>query len=123
LEEFLKRYEDEVLDSQILLSLDIALRDTSARWWGAHKQTIKYWYQCKRLLCIKFGAEQKRSVAQKYNGQETPTKHLEKCIALWRMIPPKEWPHNFLHTPKGIPANWYTNQELRRGTTSWETLQ
>jgi hypothetical protein len=58
LEEFLTKYEDEVLENQRLLSLDIALKETPARWWGAHKETIKDWYQCKRLLRIRFGAEQ-----------------------------------------------------------------
>jgi hypothetical protein len=41
LEEFLTRYEDEVLENQRLLSLDIALKETPARWWGAHKETVK----------------------------------------------------------------------------------
>jgi hypothetical protein len=54
LEEFLTRYEDEVLENHRLLSLDIALKETPTRWWGAHKETIKDWYQCKRLLRIRF---------------------------------------------------------------------
>jgi hypothetical protein len=44
LEEFLTRCEDEVSNSQRLLALDIALKATLARWWGAHKETIKDWY-------------------------------------------------------------------------------
>jgi hypothetical protein len=56
LEEFLKKYEDKVLENQRLLALDIALKETPARWWGAHKETIQDWYQCKRLLGIRFGA-------------------------------------------------------------------
>jgi hypothetical protein len=42
---------------------------------------------------------------------------------LWKMTPPEEWPHHFIHTLEGIPANWYTDQELRKGTTTWTTLQ
>jgi hypothetical protein len=42
---------------------------------------------------------------------------------LWRMTPPEEWPHHFIHTLEGIPTNWYTDQELRKGTTTWMTLQ
>jgi hypothetical protein len=49
--------------------------------------------------------------------------HLEKCRALWKMTPPEEWHHHFVHTLEGIPANWYTNPELRKGTTSWPVLQ
>jgi hypothetical protein len=116
-------YEDEVLENQRLLTLDIALKDTPARWWGAHKDTIKDWYQCKWLLRIRFGAEHKRNQQQKYDGQGAPTEHLEKCRALWKMTPPEEWPHHFVHTLEGIPENWYTDHELRRGTTSWPVLQ
>ena len=39
------------------------------------------------------------------------------------MTPPEEWPHHFVHTIEGIPTNWYRDQELRRGTTSWIVLQ
>jgi hypothetical protein len=48
---------------------------------------------------------------------------LEKCRALWKMTPLEEWPYHFIHTLEGIPANWYTDQELRRGTKSWPVLQ
>jgi hypothetical protein len=47
LEEFLTRYEDEVLENHRLLALDIALKETPAIWWGVHKETVKDWYQCK----------------------------------------------------------------------------
>ena len=47
LEEFLTRYEDEVLENKRLLSLDIVLKETLVRWWGVHKETVKDWYQCK----------------------------------------------------------------------------
>ena len=39
------------------------------------------------------------------------------------MTPPEERPHNFIHTLEGIPTNWYADQELRRGTSSWTVLQ
>jgi hypothetical protein len=39
------------------------------------------------------------------------------------MTPPEECRHHFIHTLEGIPANWYTDQELRRGTMSWPVLQ
>jgi hypothetical protein len=42
---------------------------------------------------------------------------------LWKMTPPEEWPYHFIHTLEGIPVNWYTDQELRKGTTTWTTLQ
>jgi hypothetical protein len=49
--------------------------------------------------------------------------HLEKHKELWKMTPLEEWPHHFLHTLEGIPTNWYTNQELHRGTASWKAFQ
>jgi hypothetical protein len=74
LETFLAHYEDEVSENQRLLALDITLKATPARWWGAHKETIIDWYQCKRLLCIRFSAQQKdNKQQQKYDGQGAPT--------------------------------------------------
>jgi hypothetical protein len=40
LEEFLTNYEEAVLENQRLLVLDIALKETPERWWGAHKEKI-----------------------------------------------------------------------------------
>jgi hypothetical protein len=116
LEKFLAQYEDEVLENYRLLALDLALNATPARWWGTHKETIIDWYQCKWLLRIRFSAEQKNNKQQKYDGQGAPMEHFEECRMLWKMKPLEEWPHNFIHTLEGIPANWYTNQELRKGT-------
>jgi hypothetical protein len=62
LETFLTQYEDEVLENQRLLALDLAFKATPARWWGTHKETIIDWYQCKRLLCIRFDAEHKDNI-------------------------------------------------------------
>jgi hypothetical protein len=78
LEEFLKRYEDKVLDKHRLLALDIALKATLAIWWGTYKEIIKDWYQCKILLCIRLYTEEMRSTTHKYNGQGAPVEHLEK---------------------------------------------
>jgi hypothetical protein len=105
LETFLTQYKDEVLENQRLL----ALKATLARWWGAHKETITDWYQCKRILCIRFDAEYEYNKQLKYQGQEAPTEHLAKCKTLWKMTPPEEWPHHFIHTLEGIPVNWYTD--------------
>jgi hypothetical protein len=48
----LKTYEEEVLENHRLLSLDIALKATHARWWVVHNETTQDWYQCKRLLAL-----------------------------------------------------------------------
>jgi hypothetical protein len=34
----------------------------------------------------------------------------------------EKWPYHFIHTLKGILANLYVEQELRRGTAEWTTL-
>jgi hypothetical protein len=78
LETFLTQYEDKVLENQRLLALDLALKATPAIWWGAHKETITNWYQCKWLLHIRFDAEQKNNKQWKYAGLGTPVKHLEE---------------------------------------------
>jgi hypothetical protein len=41
LEGLLTKYEEEVLENHRLLALDISLKVTPTRWWGAHKETIQ----------------------------------------------------------------------------------
>jgi hypothetical protein len=112
LETFLTQYKDEVLENQRLLALDLALKATPTIWWGAHKETITDWYQCKRLLRIRFGAEKIWNNQQKYDGLGIPVEHLEACKKLWKMMLPEEWYHHFIHTLEGIPTNWYIDQEM-----------
>jgi hypothetical protein len=119
----LTQYEDEVLENQRFLALDLALKATPAIWRGAHKEIITDWYQCKRLLCIRFGAEQTGKKQQKYDGLGTLAEHLEACKMLWKMTSSEEWSHHFIHTLEEIPTNWYMDQEMRKGTKTWGTLQ
>jgi hypothetical protein len=106
-----------------LLALDLELKDTPARWWGEQKETITDWYQCKRLLHIRFDAEQIGNKQQKYDGMGTPVEHLEECKTLWKMMLPEEWSHHFIHTLEGIAGNWYMDQEMHKETNTWVTLQ
>jgi hypothetical protein len=46
-----------------------------------------------------------------------------ECETLWKLTPLEEWPQHFIHTLEGILANWYTDHEPRKGTTTWATLQ
>jgi hypothetical protein len=57
-----------VLENHRILSLDIALKETPAIWWGAHKEIVKDWYQCEWSLSIRFGTEQGSKQLQKYDG-------------------------------------------------------
>jgi hypothetical protein len=77
LEDLLTKYEDEVLENHRLLALDISLKATPAIWLGAHKETIKDWYQCKKLLHIRFGTKQGRNKMQRYDGQGTLVENLD----------------------------------------------
>jgi hypothetical protein len=82
LEVLLAQYKEEVLGNQRLLSLDIALKATSARWWGTDKETIMDWYQCKRLLRIRFGAEHKKisNISMMDRGNQHNTwRSAERC--------------------------------------------
>jgi hypothetical protein len=67
-----------LLENQRILALDTTLKETPVRWWGAHKVTIKDWYQCKKLLCIRFGTEQESNQLQRCDGHGTPIEHLEE---------------------------------------------
>jgi len=40
---FFLEFEDVVVEQQRLLALDVALRETPARWWVAHKISIQDW--------------------------------------------------------------------------------
>jgi hypothetical protein len=71
LKAFLIRYQDEVLENQRILALDITLKETPVRWWGEHKEIVKDWYQCKRLLRIRFGAEDGTNQLQKMTDRGT----------------------------------------------------
>jgi hypothetical protein len=82
LEAFLTWYKNEVLEKKRILALDILLKETPTRWWGVHKEIVKYWYQCKRLLSIRFGAEQGSTEMNKYDRNGARTEPLDKCREL-----------------------------------------
>jgi hypothetical protein len=82
--------------------MDISLKETHERWCGVQKETVKDWYQCKRLLYIRFGTEHGRNQLQRCDGHGTPKKHLEKCRTQWRMTPLEEWSHHLFTHWKGF---------------------
>jgi hypothetical protein len=104
-------YEAEVMENQILPKLYISLKATPAIWWGTHKANINNWLQCKRLLCIRFGAKQEHRYEEKYDGFGQPKEHVEKCMVQWILVPREDWPHHLIHTLEGIAKN------CRIGTT------
>ena len=59
---------------------------------------------------------------QKYTGQSDPKSHIQTCEQNWSDIPEDEWVHRFIHTLDTIPRNWYTETELRKGTTTWPLM-
>jgi len=62
---FVKVFSLQVLEQQRLLALYVFLKETLARWWAAHKQGMKYWSQCRRLMKIRFGTKVEK-IAQNY---------------------------------------------------------
>jgi hypothetical protein len=118
---FVKEFELQVPKQQRLLALDVVLKETPARWWDAHREGIKYWSQCNRLMQIRFGTEEE-DIAQKYTGESDPAGHVEQCRDLWSSVPEIEWMHKFIHTLDTIPKNWYLELEMHRETTRWEEL-
>jgi hypothetical protein len=42
---FIREFELQISDQQRLLALDVALKETPARWWDAHKDGIRDWKQ------------------------------------------------------------------------------
>ena len=88
LEEFLTRFKLEFFESQRLPILDIALKSKPTRWWGTHNENILNWYQCKRLLHIRFNAKYEDIYVEKYDGMRQPREYIEICITQWVLVPP-----------------------------------
>jgi hypothetical protein len=99
---FVKTFELQVPEQQRLLALDVVLKVTPARWWVAHREGMKDWLQCNRLMQIRFGTEGE-NIVQKYTGESDPTGHVEQCRDLWGSVPETEWTHIFIHTLDTIP--------------------
>jgi hypothetical protein len=70
------KFELEVVESKRLPVLYIALKYTPTHWWGTHKEKINNWFQCKRLLCIRFSGE-KEHIYERF-GQ--PKEHIDKFM-------------------------------------------
>ena len=54
---FLVEFEEKVTESQQLSALEFVSKDSPARWWGTHKQSIFEWKKCRILLEMRFGEE------------------------------------------------------------------
>ena len=101
--------------------IDLVVRATPARWWQAHREHIASWDDFKRLTAIWFSND-KECLQKKYIGESDPKSHIQSCEHNWSDIPKDEWVHRFIHTLDQIPKNWYTETELRRGTTTWPLM-
>jgi hypothetical protein len=73
---FVKEFELHVLEQKRMLSIDVVLKVTPTRWWVAHREEIKDWSQCNRLMQIRFGTEEE-NIAHKYTRESDPTGHME----------------------------------------------
>lgn len=55
---FIEEFEEQVPVELRSKSLDIALKDTPARWWDIHRETMKPWEKVKTMLKVIFGKKQ-----------------------------------------------------------------
>jgi hypothetical protein len=60
----------------MLLALDVVLKVTPTRWWVAHREGMKDWSQCRRLMHAIFGTEVE-NIAQRYTRESDPVDHVE----------------------------------------------
>ena len=63
--DFLQQFEKEIPQEQRMKTMDLAVKDTPARWWHAHKERIASWDDLKRLMAIRF-SNNKEPLQQKY---------------------------------------------------------
>jgi len=60
-----------------LLALDVVLKVTPARWRVAHREGMKDWSQCSKLMQIRFGTKEE-NIVQKYIGESDPSDYVEQ---------------------------------------------
>jgi len=53
--EFLNKFESAIPEHQRFDALKWALHVTPARWWGAHEGNFENWYDCRRMMQLRFG--------------------------------------------------------------------
>jgi hypothetical protein len=93
--------------------LDIALKDTQARWWATHRASLLDWEDAKRSIRYRFLRSDQVTTemnmdfceAQLFDGQSDPRMHVEKCIKKWKVVqvPYQVWVHLFFHSLGAIP--------------------
>ena len=121
-DKFLDAFEREVPKDHHFWALDLALRNTPARWWGTHKDSFDGWRDYRRMMRLWFGHPSTR-LTEKYDGRDDPHDHLAKWTKYYGTELQPEWVHLFYHTLDVIPRNWYTKIELRHGTSEWDILR
>jgi hypothetical protein len=106
---------------QCLLVMDEALKATTTRWWGMHKNNITKWVQCRTLMTAWFSS-QVEGYEFRYTGLIFPKDHVQSCEEAWRAIPQEKWVHKFINKMDTIPINWYLQEELCLITAEWEGM-
>ena len=65
------QFSEKVPDSQKMETLDLAFRDTAAKWWNGHKKYIPSWEACQKLLRLRF-MDQPQEVQSGIDGKTIP---------------------------------------------------
>lgn len=64
-DEFLDKFESEVLEQQQYSALEWALHATPTQWWSTHQKTVVNWCECRSQMCLHFESPQcQRRVGQ-----------------------------------------------------------
>ena len=83
---FLDAFEHEAPKDHHFQALDLALRATPARWWGAYKHGFDGWRDYRRMMRLQSRCLNTR-VIEKYSGKDDPHDHLAKCTKSWGSEP------------------------------------
>ena len=81
-DDFLNKFEREVLEQQRFDALKWVLCVTPPRWWGTHQQNFEDWQECIRMMRVRFGAPQMQLI-DKYDGWDDPRAHLVKWTKVY----------------------------------------
>ena len=93
-EEFIEQFLAQILDSQKMETLDLALKAIAARWWTGHRKNTPSWKACQQFLRLK--------VQSGFAGKNSPHGHWAQYYAAWQHVPQKAWVHRFVHTLEPI---------------------
>ena len=86
LEEFIKQFLAQILESQKIETLDSSFRATAARWWIRHKKNTPSWKACQQFLRLRF-MDYPQEIQSRFDGKTSPQEHLAQSYDAWKPVP------------------------------------